>query len=373
MPPEIDRHFVGLPSPTVGRSDTGGHPCQGIWHAPRGEQPTVGFIATHQTLDFSEHFLGDHLASRGFGFLGWNTRFRNAPHTFLLDHAVAEVEVGVRWMREVAGIETVVLLGSSGGSALMAAYQSHATEANLRPSRGLPPLDALKDLTGGDLIVLVGADAGPPLAMTKRLDGAMTDEADPTAIDQRLDIYNPENGPPFSAEFLADVRTSQFERSKRITDWCNTELPALVDLGLWDRLFAVNRVWADPRFVDATLDANRRPATHCELGDPAQANAGMHGAGLVTSVRSWLSMYSLSDSQCHTAPHLRRIQAPTLFIEADADSSVFPSESNALFEAIAAEDTTRMRRTANHDFVHPQGARDRLTDAISKWVSARVS
>ena len=32
----VERTFVGLPSPVVGRAGAGGHPCQGLWHTPAG-------------------------------------------------------------------------------------------------------------------------------------------------------------------------------------------------------------------------------------------------------------------------------------------------------------------------------------------------
>ena len=43
------------------------------------------------------------MAERGYGFLGWNTRFRGNEAHFLLDHALAEIGVGVRWLREQPG------------------------------------------------------------------------------------------------------------------------------------------------------------------------------------------------------------------------------------------------------------------------------
>ena len=369
---DVDRTFVGLPSPVIGRAGAGGHPCQGIWHAPRGGRPEVGFIATHYNVDFSEHYLADHLAARGFGFLGWNTRFRGNERSFLLDHAIAEIGEGVRWMKEQAGVETIVLLGNSGGGSLMSAYHSQAVEPNLEPGWGLDPLDAIDDLIPGDLFVFVAAHPGRPEIFTNWLDGAVTDESDPTAVDPLLDIYNPDNGPPFDPEFVAAVREAQRERSDRITDWCKAELAELRDLGLRDRLFVVNRVWADPRFVDPTLDPNRREPNSCYLGDPRRANAGIHGVGLVNSLRTWLSMWSLTESQCQAEPHLARLHVPTLLVEADADSGVFPSDGDAIFEAIAAEDKTRMRRSGDHYFLRPTGARDRLADAIADWVDARA-
>ena len=110
----IVREFVGLPSPVVGRAGAGGHPCQGIYHRPAAAAPRVAVIATHYNVDFSEHYLASFMAERGFGFLGWNTRFRGFESSFLLDHALVDIGVGVRWLREVEGVDTVVLLGNSG-------------------------------------------------------------------------------------------------------------------------------------------------------------------------------------------------------------------------------------------------------------------
>ena len=70
----LDRQFVGLASPTMPRIPAGGHPCQGLYTVPRGVRPKTAFIATHYNVDFAEHYIAPYLASRGFGFLGWNTR-----------------------------------------------------------------------------------------------------------------------------------------------------------------------------------------------------------------------------------------------------------------------------------------------------------
>jgi hypothetical protein len=92
---DIVREFVGLPSPVAGRAGAGGHPGQGVYHRPAVARPATAFIATHYNIDFSEHYLASYLAERGFGFLGWNTRFRGNEAHFLLDHALAEIGVGV--------------------------------------------------------------------------------------------------------------------------------------------------------------------------------------------------------------------------------------------------------------------------------------
>src|ERR1022692_2665139 len=183
---EIVREFVGLPSPVVGRAGAGGHPCQGIYHRQAGARPKTAFIATHYNVDFSEHYLASLLAERGFGFLGWNTRFRgNEPH-FLLDHALAEIGVGVRWLREQAAAERIVLLGNSGGGSLMAAYQSQAAEPNVTPVAGMRPLAAIEQLIPGDLFIALAAHSGRPEVLTAWLDPSVTNEADPLSVDPAL-------------------------------------------------------------------------------------------------------------------------------------------------------------------------------------------
>ena len=132
----VVREFVGLPSPTATRAGAGGHPCQGLFHHAAGAKPKVAVVASHYQIDFSEHYLADYMATRGIGFLGWNTRFRGYESSFLLDHALVDIGVGVRWLREVAGVETVILLGNSGGGALMAAIAVTARRRGLRGRRG---------------------------------------------------------------------------------------------------------------------------------------------------------------------------------------------------------------------------------------------
>ena len=93
--PGVTREFIGMDSPTARRAGSGGHPCQGIYYRGVGRKPKVAMIATHYQIDFSEHYLADYMATRGIGFLGWNTRFRGYESSFLLDHALVDVGVGI--------------------------------------------------------------------------------------------------------------------------------------------------------------------------------------------------------------------------------------------------------------------------------------
>jgi hypothetical protein len=368
---DIIREFVGLPSPVVGRAGAGGHPCQGLYHRPAGTRPATVFIATHYNVDFSEHYLAQPLAERGYGFLGWNTRFRGNEAHFLLDHALAEIGVGVRWLREQAGAERVVLLGNSGGGSLMAAYQSQAVEPSVTPVAAMRPLAAIEDLPPGDAFVALAAHSGRPEVLTAWLDPSVTDEADPLSADPALDPFNSEHGPPFGAEFQRRYRAAQADRNERITDWALAQLAALAGTRARDQLFPLYRTWADLRMIDPAIEPSDRRPNWCYLGEPARANYGVFGIGTLSTLRTWLSMWSLRTSQCTAAPHLRRITVPSLVVHASADACVYDSDARAVYDAIAAPDKRLEVIKADHYLLEPAGARRAAADLIAAWVAGR--
>ena len=176
--------------------------------------------------------------------------------------------MGVRWLREQAGAERVVLLGNSGGGSLMAAYQSQAMEPNVRPVTGMRPLPDIENLLPGDLYVALAAHSGRPEVLTAWLDASVTEESDPLSADPALDPYDPANGPPFSAEFQLRYRAAQRDRNERITGWALGQLDRLAGTRARDRLFTVPRSWADLRMIDPSIEPSDRRPNWCYLGDP---------------------------------------------------------------------------------------------------------
>ncbi len=369
--PTLHRSFVALESPTARRNGAGFHPCQGVYHVAEGPQPRIAFIATHYNVDLSEHYLGALLAERGFGFLGWNTRFRGNEAFFLLEHALIDIGVGVRWLREQAGVEHVVLLGNSGGGSLMAAYQSQASDPHIRPSHGLPLPDAVNALPAGDGYVSLNAHLGRPEVLTAWMDPSVTDENDPLSVNPALDMYDPANGPPYAPDFLARYRAAQEARNHRITDWVHEELLRLQRHDARDRAFLLFRTWADPRLLDGALDPSQRPLGVCYAGDPKRANYSPRGIGLTNTLRTWLSMWSLRDSQCRGSPHLERIRQPALVIQSLADTGVFPSDARTIHAALGSADKTLEFIEGDHYLTEPEDARSSVTDLIVAWLSER--
>ena len=368
--PGVTREFIGVDSPTARRAGSGGHPCQGIYYRGVGRKPKVAMIATHYQIDFSEHYLADYMATRGIGFLGWNTRFRGFESTFLLDHALVDIGVGVRWLRDVQGVETVILLGNSGGGSLMAAYQAQAVDPHVTPLDGMRPAAGLTDLLPADGYVASAAHPGRPDVLTTWMDGSVVDECDPVASDPALDPFNERNGPPYSADFIERYRAAQVARNHGITEWAETELKRVRKAGFSDRPFAVLRTWGDLRMVDPTIEPTKRPANTCYAGVPVKANRSAHGIAAACTLRGWLGMWSLQLSQTRAEPHLARITCPALVINAEQDTGVYPSDAQRIHDALASTDKAQHSIDSDHYFTTP-GARSEQADLITKWIGKR--
>ena len=362
----IRREFVSAESPSATRAGAGGRPCQGLWHHPAGEsRPAVAFVATHYDIDFSEHYLAEPLAERGYGFLGWNTRYRGLGAYFGLDGAVEDIGVGIRWLREHVGARTVVLLGNSGGASLMAAYQARALAGAQPRGGGGPPLP-------GDLFVSLNAHPGRPDVLTAWLDPAVTDETDPLSVDPVLDMFDPANGPPYDEAFVARYRAAQVARNDSITAWCRAEQARLAAAGGWDRVFCVHRTWADLRFLDLSLDPSDR-AAGCYFGDARTANYGPFGLATTCTLRGWLAMWSLSESDCRAEPHLARITQPALVVQSTGDQGCYLSDAGAIHAGLDSADKTLVTVPGDHYLTSPAAARSDTAELIAAWVTERVT
>jgi pimeloyl-ACP methyl ester carboxylesterase len=367
----LDRQFVTIDSPTgFPTAAFGARPLQGIYVTQSGKRPTTAFIATHVNLDFTEHYLGPLLAERGYGFLGWNTRFRGNEQHFLLDHAVAEIGAGVNWLRAQAGVERVVLIGNSGGGALMAAYQAQALQPHLRPAPNTPLCAAAQDLAAGDLYISVASHPGRPDLNVAFIDPSVADENDPLAVNPDLNMYDERNGPSYSHEFQSLYRTAQLERNRKISAWARAELDRLStpSIPAFDRLFTVPRLWADLRFVDGAIEPSDRHTPECWIGDPKRANYGTFALGGVSTLRTWLSMWSIDDSQFRIQVQGPKITTPALVIDASGDTGVFASDTDLIFSSLASPDKTRHTIKDNHYFTDRPEARPELADLIDAWV-----
>lgn len=368
---KVDTQFLGFPSPTAPRIMAGGHPCQGIYWTPKGQKPKAAFIATHYNVDFTEHYLAPYVASRGFGFLGWNTRYRGFEDQFLLEHAILDIGVGMRWLREQAGVEKIIILGNSGGGSLMGAYQGEAIAPTLAGQLSGAAREAYETLPGADLYVSFNAHQGRPEVLTDWMDASVVDENDPTLTDPELDPFSEENKPPYTPEFIAKYRAAQKARNQRITDWAKAELERLNAAGIPDRVFPLFRCWGDLRMMDGTIDPSDRPTPMCYRGHPAVANK-TPSIGRANNLKTWLSMWSLETSSCQGKPHLEKFTLPALVVQGLADTGVFPQDAHDIHGFIGSQDKRLELIPGSHYFEDSPEVRNNAASLICDWARARI-
>jgi pimeloyl-ACP methyl ester carboxylesterase len=337
---------------------------------PQGMRPQAALIATHYNVDFAEHYSAPYFAARGFGFLGWNTRYRGAEDLFNLEHALIDIGVGVKWLREEAHVEKIVLLGNSGGGSLMAAYQAQARSPFLSAQGATA--DALAKLSPADLYISLNAHPGRPEVLTNWMDASVIDESDPTRTNKSLDPFDAAKGPPFVPEFIARYRKGQIDRNYRITKWAKAELARMNAAGVPDRIFPLFRTWADLRFIDPAIEPTQRPCPGCYAGNPQFANRSPLGIGRTSSLKAWLSMWSLETSNCQGPPQLAKLALPALVVQSMADMGVFPSDARKIHEALASTDKTLEFIPGAHYFEDSESSRSHAIDLMAAWINARI-
>ena len=123
--------------------------------------------------------------------------------------------------------------------------------------------------------------------------------------------------------------------------------------------------------MDPAIDPSDRPCPGCYRGDPATANKAP-GLGRANSLRTWLSMWSLSESKCNGAEQLARFALPSLVVQSTGDMGVFPSDARAIFAAIKSQDKQLELIAGAHYFEDDEAHRNGAADLMADWIRARV-
>lgn len=298
-----------------------------IWGAFHRAPGKVAVIVIHPTSNFMHHYLLEPLRKRGIAALGLNTRYLGSDVAMLLERAIQDLGAGVRWLR-AQGYDRILLIGNSGGAALVSLYQSQAEHLDITETPAGDPIDlSPEDLPPAQGIALSAAHLGRSRLMQCWIDPAVIDEHDPLSSDPSLDMFNPENGPPYSADFLDRYRAAQRRRQDRIEEWSRAKLRQLraIPDGPRDMAFIIHRTLADPRCLDPAIDPNDRPPGTSVWGSPKMQNHAANSMGRYTSLTAYLSQWAMC-SRGDGPACLARTQVPVLLAEHTADSSTFPSD-----------------------------------------------
>jgi pimeloyl-ACP methyl ester carboxylesterase len=339
--------------------------CEGVRFLPKGRPSKLLAVFMHPASTLQLLPVPQALAKAGVHVLCAGSRFAKNDTPLIMEKVALDLGAYVRHAKEVWGYEKILLCGWSGGGSLSLFYQSQAEKPSITDT---PAGDAV-DLKGAKLIpadamIFQAAHLSRAHMLVETIDPSVIDEDDPDRRDLELDIYNPKcpNQPPYTKAFIGRYRAAQLARMRRKTAWVKAALARLKGTGEMERGFITHRTMADLRFMDPAVDPNERKPRWCYMGEPAVANNGPIGLGRFSTLRAWLSQWSIDDSRADGARCARDISVPFLAIENSADDAVPQPHARIIHDNAASTDKTfRLIKGATHYY---QGQPELLKQAV---------
>ena len=375
---DLERNLLEIPVPPSGRIDvySGVARLSGaVWASEvrlRGHQPDTAVVFIHPTANFLGHYALPALARCGVAAVGLTTRYVGNDSNLNVENCLLDIGAAVRYLRE-HGYQRVILAGNSGGGTVVPYYQAQAEHPSVTaPPGGGPDLTAAGLLPADALVLFMAHPSRARLSM-EWLDPAITDESAPFERDAGLDAFDPRNGPPFSAGFIARYRAAQLGRNRRITAWAQEQLAAITDGSHWPRglddlAFVVHGTSADLRFLDAAVDASDRVTGSTLWGTPEVANYLPAGINRYTTLRSWINQWSVDQTLGNALRWLPKIETPVLVVGGTADSAAPPSVFSQLYDAV--ETAPRKQLVIDGATHYFEGQPEKLRqacEAIAAW------
>jgi pimeloyl-ACP methyl ester carboxylesterase len=336
---------------------------------PKGIESDTVIVLMHPIGGGEYLPMPSGLARAGFHVIYCNSRYPGVDYALIMEKVAIDLGACIRDARERLGYRKVILGGWSGGGSLSAFYQAEAEHPTVTQTpAGDPPDLTAANLLPADGLMFLAAHVSRARTLTEWLDPSIRDEASPDERDPDLDLYNPDNPnqPPYAGEFLERYRAAQVARNRRITTWVKDKLANLKSSGRPHEEFAfvVQGTMADPRFVDPSLDPSDRKPRWCYLGEPRLVNNSPVGLARYSSLRSWLSQWSIDDSNADGERCTARVKVPVLVIGNLADDAATPSHTHRLFDAVSHDDKQLLEIPgATHYYI---GQKDKLAQAIAR-------
>ncbi|HEX2566851.1 MAG TPA: alpha/beta hydrolase [Burkholderiales bacterium] len=345
--------------------------CEGVRFVPKGRPSKTLAVYMHPSSTLQLLPMPQAMARAGMHVLCAGSRFAKNDTPLIMEKVALDLGAYVRHAKEQWGYEKIVLCGWSGGGSLALFYQAQAERPSITetPAGDLVNIKESK-LIAADAMIFQAAHLSRARMLSEWIDPSVTDEDDPDTRDLELDIYNPRcpNQPPYSPDFVKRFREAQLARMRRKTAWVKESLERLRKKGgdEVERGFVTYRTMADLRFMDPAVDPNDRKPRWCYLGKPETANTGPVGIGRFSTLRAWLSQWSVDDSNADGPRCAAAVSVPLLAIENSADDAVPQPHARIIHDAAAARDKTfRVIKGATHYY---QGQPELLKQAVELCV-----
>lgn len=351
---------------------------EGLLISAPGASREVVFLMMHPSSTLQLLPLPPALAAAGYPVLCMGSRYAKNDTALIMEKVVLDMGACVRHAKEVLGFERVILMGWSGGGSLALFYQSQAEHPTITQTPAGDPVDIVgAGLIPADGVVLEAAHRSRAQCLRDWIDPSVIDEADPDQRNPSFDLYAPSLpfSAPYPADWLAAYRAAQLARVRRITARVKDTLDELRRRGgaELERGFVTHRTLADPRFLDGSIDPNGRPVGRCYLGVPETVNSGPVGMARFSTLRSWLSQWSIDDSRADGEACAREVSVPQLAIEHGADDAVPQPDIGLMFAAAGSADKEmHVIPGANHYFQGQPVPLQASVLLVSDWVARQL-
>ena len=373
-PARMDRPYRAVP---VSLRTADNQRSLGLLYTQTGSETTAVCLMHPREFSGTPYLVPDVLDA---GCACWVQAPRSIGNDLRLEHEVAllDVAAGMAYLRK-QGFKHVILLGNSGGAGLFAFYTQQALRApaaRLSATPGGRPVKlAEADMPAPDGLIFVSPHPGQGRLLMNGIDPSVTDEADPFSVDSTLDPFSTANGfrmapasSAYKAEFVTTYRAAQRARVERIdararallgermqarrqlkeTPPTSPEATRLRMAAAYTPIFQIWRTDADLRCWDLHLDPSDRVVGTLWGADPFTSNLGSVGFARVVTPESWLSTWSGVTSNASLDKCGAELTPPTLMLEYTGDQAAFPSDMDAIYNALAATDKQRGKVRGNH-------------------------
>ncbi|MBV1867082.1 MAG: alpha/beta hydrolase [Marinosulfonomonas sp.] len=374
----IQHHEDAAVSETYGYSgDAGAVNLEGILVRPKGVSSSNLMIFMHPASTLQLLPYPKALAATGVHVLCAASRYAKNDAALIMEKVLLDLGAFVRHAKEVLGYENIVIDGWSGGGALALFYQSEAENPSITQTPAGDPMDIKSaKLIPAKAVILQAAHLSRATLLLDTIDPSISDEANPGDRIRELDIFDPKNPnkPPYSPAFIAEYRAAQRGRIDRIRTRVWETLDTLKYQGTaeQERGFVTHRTFADLRFLDPAIEPNERKPLWSYLGDPETVNVAPMAPGRFSTLRSWLSQWSIQDTQSNGLECVTRIAAPLLVIENGADDAVPQPHTGRMYQAATSGDKSfALIKGANHYYAGQPVQMAQTITLQRGWLSER--
>lgn len=192
-----------------------------VYRPDTGPAPHIVFLVAHRTADNLDASPCIELSKRGFAVVCFNTRFVNNETYVDWEKTPLDVKAAVDYARTIPGITKVILLGHSGGGALMTFYQAVAEKGVAHcqgPNKLSQCTDELAGLKPADGMLLAEVHPGNGAQALRGINPSLSIVNGKVVVDPALDPFDPKNGynPNGASKYAVEFRNRYYAAQSRV-------------------------------------------------------------------------------------------------------------------------------------------------------------